>query len=319
MKKRLLVAGILLMVLGGAFAFRLIDIYGIFIFDLLIAALAIFCSLESAKLLNDMGKPASYIGAGLYPSLMFAGHMFSFLFKLKWYWYITIQLSLLIVAALIIFIFYASLNTSTLRKSREEKHITRVNYGFKVSLNTLFTFIYPTTFLLGLMLLNRIDYLGVETIGSFGGNLGWVVLILAFLIPIITDSAAMFSGMIFKGPKLCPKISPNKTISGAVCATIITSVITGAFFYIFNAFAVLNQGFINVGIKSYHFVILGFFGAIICQIGDVFESFLKRRAGVKDSGNIFPGHGGFLDRMDSHIFNAPYVFIFFMTLILINL
>ena len=122
----------------------------------------------------------------------------------------------------------------------------------------------------------------------------------------------MLCGMLFKGPKLCPKISPNKTISGSICATILTSLVCGAFFYVFNAFGVVANGFSRLGIQVWHFVILGFVGAIVCQLGDLFESFIKRRANVKDSGNIFPGHGGFLDRFDSHIFNAPFVLAFFI-------
>ena len=55
---------------------------------------------------------------------------------------------------------------------------------------------------------------------------------------------------------------------------------------------------------------------MICQLGDIFESYLKRKANIKDSGNIFPGHGGFLDRFDSHIFNAPFILIFFSLLII---
>jgi phosphatidate cytidylyltransferase len=317
MKKRLLTAGVLLVILCGAFAFRLIDIYGVYVFDLLIGALSIFAALEFAKILNYMGYPISSMAAGLYPSLMFAGHMFYFLFKLDLYLYVVIQLSALIAAFLLTFLAYIVLNTKEMIKYREKNSMSRFKYAVKISLKTFLTFLYPTTFLLAFMLLNRIDSLPITGIGAFNGYFGWVALILAFLIPIITDSAAMICGGIIKGPKLCPKISPKKTISGAVCGLVFTSLIIGAIYYIFNLFSVIRLGFSQLNIQVYHFVILGFITSILCQIGDIFESYLKRKANIKDSGNIFPGHGGFLDRIDSHIFGAPTVFIFLILLIII--
>lgn len=317
MEKRVIVAIIMIAALLGAFALRLINIYGVYIFDLLIGGLSIFCALEFSKLLNETGSPASQMAAGLYPSFMFAGHMFYFVFALDLYIYAIIQLSLLIVAFLITFFVYLSLNTKTIKKTRIENNLGRFKYASKVALKSFLTFIYPSCFLLCLMILNRIDFIANPGVALFSGNLGWIVLTVAFLIPVITDTTAMFGGMLFKGPKLCPKISPKKTVAGAISAVVLTSIITGAIFYVFNAFGTISSGFVTLGIKVWHFILLGFFGAIVCQLGDLFESLIKRKAKVKDSGNIFPGHGGFLDRLDSHIFNAPYVLIFFILAIMI--
>ena len=123
-----------------------------------------------------------------------------------------------------------------------------------------------------------------------------------FVITITTDSGAYFIGSLIGGPKLCPKISPKKTISGAIggilCAfafgttyLIISLWISGADYF----------GYI------YPFALLTIILSIISQCGDLFESWLKRLNNIKDSSNIIPGHGGVLDRFDSVLFVAPVV------------
>ncbi|MGN0748692.1 MAG: phosphatidate cytidylyltransferase [Christensenellales bacterium] len=317
MKKRILVALIMLVALGGAFALRLVNTYGVYFFDFFIGFLAIFCAYEFSKLLSQNKTPASPVASALFPSLMFAGHSFFFVFNLEFYYYAIIQGSILAFSFLLTFIVYTCLNTQEIQLYRKNNNLNRFKFGILVASKTFLTFLYPSFFLLALMLLNRIDALGIANVEMFGGNLGWIVLIIAFIIPIITDTFAMLGGITFKGPKLCKKISPNKTISGAVTALVLTSGIMIAMYYVFSAFQEINLAFQSLNIQVWHFAILGFFGAIVCQAGDIFESFIKRKAGVKDSGNIFPGHGGFLDRLDSHIFNAPYVLIFFTLLLLI--
>ena len=317
MKKRIIVGSILFAILIAAFAFRLIDVYGVYIFDLFIGIICIFCALETSSLLAKSGNPTSQMAAGLYPSFMFAGHMFYFIFSLDVYIYVIMQLSLLLIAFLLTFVCYLFVETKSTKEYKEQNETGRFLFAIKISLKTFISFIYPSFMLLSLMILNRIDEFGNANISLFNGNLGWLVLVIAFAIPIIADTFAMLGGIILKGPKLCKKISPNKTISGSVVSILTTSLFIGAFYYLFNVFSDFNAAFESLNIKAWQFLILGFFGSIICQIGDLFESKLKRNANVKDSGTIFPGHGGFLDRLDSHIFNAPYVLIFTVLAIII--
>lgn len=312
MKKRIITASLLLLILGGAFSLRLINNFGVYVFDLFVGVMAILSSLEFAKLMEKSGNYIVHLATGLYPSLMFAGHVFFFSFNIDFSYYIVIQLSLLLISFLLTFITLLFVKNREFVKYLNANKYSKIKGSFKASLKTLLTLIYPTTFLLGLMLLNRIDQLPLSGMNSFIGNFGWVALISSFLIPIISDSTAMLCGVKIKGPKLCPNISPKKTVSGAVCGVVFTSIILGAFYYIFKSFNVIGAGFAFLGIKAYHFVLLGFLASIISQLGDIFESFLKRKANVKDSGNMFPGHGGFLDRLDSHIFCAPFVFIYFV-------
>ena len=108
-------------------------------------------------------------------------------------------------------------------------------------------------------------------------------------------------GKIFKGPKLT-KISPNKTISGAIGSIILSiTTVTGLIFYF-------------AGYFDYKILLIGLITSVFSQLGDLFFSLLKRKAKIKDTGNILPGHGGVLDRLDGIFVGLP---IGFFTLILI--
>ena len=127
----------------------------------------------------------------------------------------------------------------------------------------------------------------------------WIVVITAF----VTDIAAYFTGYflgekvkIFGNGKLCPKISPKKTYIGSIGGIIASagvSVLFGIFF---------TDGL------WVHCLILGVIGSIAGQIGDLLASIFKRKVDVKDYGNLIPGHGGIMDRIDSLLFTAPVVF-----------
>ncbi len=108
-----------------------------------------------------------------------------------------------------------------------------------------------------------------------------------------TDIGAYFSGRTIGGPKLAPQISPNKTWAGLIGGVALTAVVS----------FVLH---IYWGLPFY-LVLLSIPLAVLAQMGDLFESWLKRKAGAKDSGAIFPGHGGVMDRLDGLIPVAPVV------------
>ena len=133
-------------------------------------------------------------------------------------------------------------------------------------------------------------------------GLGWFLF--ALLITWMSDTFAYLVGKTFGRTKLIPRVSPNKTVEGAVgglAAAGITAVL------IVNIFGLPMNSIIAAGLG----VALGVLG----MMGDLFESQLKRRAGVKDSGNAIPGHGGFLDRIDALIWVllATFAFVPFLT------
>ena len=111
------------------------------------------------------------------------------------------------------------------------------------------------------------------------------------------DTAAYAIGKTIGRHKLCPNLSPGKTIEGALAALL--------------AATLLSVGLLKLmGLPAMYGLWLGLILGIAGQLGDLFESLLKRRAGVKDSGALLPGHGGVLDRFDSLLFNAPAAFFY---------
>ncbi len=119
-------------------------------------------------------------------------------------------------------------------------------------------------------------------------------LILTAAIPIWAgDTAAIFAGKAFGKHKLAPSISPNKTWEGSI-ANLLAAV---------GAAAALGY-FLKYPMDK--MLLLGVSCGVLGQVGDLFESYLKRQAGVKDSGNLLPGHGGVFDRLDSLLMTAPF-------------
>jgi len=119
-------------------------------------------------------------------------------------------------------------------------------------------------------------------------------MIYLFSICICSDIGGLTFGKIFKGKKLT-KISPNKTISGSI-GSFILSLAAVPLFYV-----ILDEKSNNL----FDLIILATIVSFSCQLGDLFISYLKRKAKVKDTGDLLPGHGGFLDRLDGILFALP--------------
>ena len=119
-----------------------------------------------------------------------------------------------------------------------------------------------------------------------------ILLIILLLVCIASDIGGYIFGKIFKGPKLS-KISPNKTVAGAIGSLLLSSLVILLLFY-----------FINEKL-NYLTIVVAMITSIFCQLGDLFFSFLKRKANLKNTGNFLPGHGGVLDRLDSILLGIP--------------
>lgn len=165
----------------------------------------------------------------------------------------------------------------------------------KIVKNKYFFFLTITFFSIYVFILFNLVFI------FFGNLFSKIIFFIILFSCIFSDIGGYIFGKIFKGPKLT-KISPKKTISGAIGSLIMSSI------FMISAIFFLT--------KKFEIIIL--FVAIIisigCQIGDLFFSYLKRKAGVKDTGNFLPGHGGVLDRLDGIFIGLPIGFILLITL-----
>jgi len=138
----------------------------------------------------------------------------------------------------------------------------------------------------------------VEQIGEYG-ILVWLIFLTAFG----TDSMAYFTGLAIGKHKLAPKISPKKTIEGSIGGILGSILLCALFGY-----------FVTPGLLL-HCIVIGLLGGVISQFGDLTASIFKRKMGIKDFGNLIPGHGGILDRFDSVLFTAPMVYYYIVLII----
>lgn len=124
------------------------------------------------------------------------------------------------------------------------------------------------------------------------------------MVPLVaaftSDAFALFAGMAFGKHKLAPELSPKKTVEGAAggfAGAIVCCILYGV---------IMKYNF-HLQVNYVYLAIYGALGSVVSQLGDLSFSYIKRQYGLKDFGNIFPGHGGVLDRFDSVIFCAPLV------------
>lgn len=171
---------------------------------------------------------------------------------------------------------------------------------------TILGFVYGGWFPLHLLLirgLNAESYQGFLKLNIQNDGLGYVLFL--FMAVVLTDTGGYYFGSKFGKHLLAPIVSPKKTIEGsiggAICA-VVGSLIIGHF----------------IGLGFYHSLILGLLCTTFAQVGDLCESLIKRDAGVKDSGNTLPGHGGFLDRTDGFVFTIPVAYYYLKYFVVSN-
>lgn len=145
----------------------------------------------------------------------------------------------------------------------------------------------------------------IISIRNISTEFGIFYAMVAILGPWVADAGAYFSGSFFGKHKLCPKISPKKTVEGFVGGIIVSIV------------AMLLGGILftklyspeNAGIHYIVLAVSGFLCGFVSVVGDLSFSIIKREKGIKDYGKLIPGHGGILDRFDSVIFVSPFVYM----------
>ena len=189
------------------------------------------------------------------------------------FYYTYIMIVSLIIIAIISWIEFYTLISKILKKN--------------IIRDRFFRFIYKT---LSLFYLSGLIYL-IYVIESEYFNLK-IYLLYSVLVAIMSDIGGLVCGKIFKGKKLT-KISPNKTISGSIGSFIFSTLLIPFFYKIH-----IDQDLLNI-------LLITIIISLTSQLGDLFISFLKRKAKVKDTSDLLPGHGGVLDRIDGIIFAIP--------------
>ena len=198
--------------------------------------------------------------------------LISLLIAMFFYTYIMI-VSLIVIAIIAWIEFYALISKIVKKNNFRDKLI---RFSFKsLSLLYLSSLVY-------LILIIETDYINLK-----------YYLLYSILVSIMSDIGGLIIGKIFNGKKLT-KISPNKTISGSVGSFIFSILLIPFFYDKLFSLSLLSMFIITVIIS------------LISQLGDLFISFLKRKAKVKDTSDLLPGHGGVLDRIDGIIFAIPF-------------
>ena len=313
MKERLLTSLGLTIVLVLAFVLKIY--VSAYFFDFFVAILGLLGGIEIAKLLTKMGRYNHSEIVAMFPVFLTVA-MALCLFGGLGYFTLLVAVGLVVCFTLGVFLVDIVFRKQTRKEMRiREEKCSLTKFAFKKAINTMIGFVYPTLLLSTMIMLNHFEIL--SSVGEAFPAVSVMTLLFAFLIPIFTDTFAMFTGCLIGGKKLCPKISPGKTISGAIGGAVCAVVLCACLFLLFNQIEsialVLNA--VNLGINNiWKLILIVLVGSAVSQMGDIFESYLKRRAGVKDTGRILPGHGGILDRFDSYIFLAPYLLIAFIIL-----
>lgn len=222
---------------------------------------------------NSWGSPL-LLCVAIYPLWYFLG-----------YKGILIALSLSICLALAVFTFKAEMELKDL-------------------LATIFSLIYPMALVSLAFALSREFPCG----GTFAISF-------AIFLPVFSDTFAYLVGSTLGKRKLCPSISPKKTVAGAIGGLLGSVLCAVTFFLLFDLYAVIPVGYVtfsdSVAVRAVVFVVLGIVGGVLAEIGDLAASRIKRTMNIKDFGNIFPGHGGVLDRLDSIMFTLVMLFTAF--------
>lgn len=151
--------------------------------------------------------------------------------------------------------------------------------------------VYPSVLLVPMLAVNTM------------ANNSTIFLMLIFIVSPCSDTFAYLVGSLIGGKKMCPKISPKKTISGGIggiCGGVVGSLVV---YFIMKDSLTYTFGFPAI----VYFALIGLIASLLTEFGDLVESVIKRKLGIKDMGNILPGHGGMLDRIDSIVFACPFI------------
>ena len=264
------------------------------IFDIFIAVIGIVGALEMCNMMDKKGIKVSRFLSSMFIVVLYLAIMLALNLDMKIHMVFMFMLDAFLIYSLVIFVYEAIVN-------KED----RFGQAASITLQSLKVMVYPGLLLSMFFIINHIEAL--SSVAVEVPYLSLILIVFIWGIALLSDTFAYLVGSTLRGPKLCPKISPNKSWSGAIGGALggmLMGVIT---YFIIKNVPSMSVILTGTKINLAWLMVLGFFGSVVSQIGDIFESWLKRKAGVKDSGNFMPGHGGMLDRVDALMFCLVFV------------
>ncbi|MFQ6724519.1 MAG: phosphatidate cytidylyltransferase [Clostridia bacterium] len=264
------------------------------IFDIFVAVIGIVGALEMCNMMSKRDVKVSRFLASMFIIVLYLAVIIAINTGALLYMALLYMLIAFAIYTVIIFVYEVIVN-------KED----RLEQAINTTLNSLKVLIYPSVLLSMFFIINHIEaFINIDVKVPY---LSFILIVFIWGIALLSDTFAYLVGSTLRGPKLCPKISPNKSWSGAI-GGVLGGVLMGLITYLL----IKNIDCMNIILESTKlnlawFMILGGLGSAVSQVGDIFESYLKRKAGVKDSGNFMPGHGGMLDRVDALMFCLIFV------------
>jgi len=286
-----------------------IEYFSSYVFDVIILILSLCATIEFKKLQLKAGYPSFDYCPEIVCFLMFVTVFTGCLCGLPATWILIIIFGIMILAYLIVFLGSFLLLKKELESDPFKKatNMSVREFAFFKANNTISCIIYPNLAMFFIYFLNHISGIGLATFvtNTAGIPMNLFALVLLFAVACLSDTFAMIFGSLIGGIKIFPRISPRKTLTGCLFGLLgglLGSILS---FWIFSL--IFKGAFVSVAWLQ--IALVGILGSVISQAGDLFESSTKRRAEIKDSGDFFRSHGGVLDRFDSIIFCAPFIFI----------
>ena len=297
-----LIAGFAVFVVTRAFA----GVFGIYAFDILILLATGVATWEICNACKLNRRGANVVVALIVDALIYMFFIIGTqVLKQPLTWWLQLIVSLMIVVIFALFIGLSNMIDKKFAKEcvLQKKNLNKEAWGGALDLLAMLA--YPGALFACAVLLNHMT---TDNLGLFG-------LLLVIFISSFTDTFAYLTGMVLgKGSaKMAPKISPKKTwvgfvgglFGGVLGALIVVLIMSGN--HAVSGRLIKLTG--DVNLTQVVFLAVGLAGAVITTIGDLFSSFIKRKVGIKDFGNLLPGHGGVMDRVDGIIFNVPFILL----------
>jgi len=303
-----------IVMLGGLAVMLMLRHFWSFSFDLFWIMLTFLCTRELVLLVNRRENNAhcyKYVNY-VYPIIIAVFALIGYLTNMQFHLIILYEMIILVLLMLGLIILPV-LMPKFKKLPKEEKRNGR-EVIFNRALVSSYILIYPTLIMSCMLFVNHMVDLGVVEADVSNNIFGLFSILLILATSMATDTMAMFCGKLFKGKKLCPTISYNKRISGLIGGIAFAMIASVLMFLLFTLNADLLATFTAHNVKWWQFLIIGFFSGVVTSAGDLIGSYIKRRYFVKDFGNFFPGHGGFMDRLNGIILNIPVILISFIIL-----